>query len=234
MAKKKDVETELLVITPPRMWIMHQRIVGTSPYVQARFSEKARQMMRTKQEAGSVAQKGSKREARDFDSDFEGAIHRGPKKQYGIPASAFRAACISACRLVGFKMTHGKLGLFFEADFTDPRDGTPLVAIDGSEPHQLTLPVRNTTGVADLRCRPQWLEWACNLRVRFDADMFRPEDAINLLTRVGLQVGIGEGRADSKKSAGMGWGHFRLEGKARVEKEEFEAEEPAVVTGKKK
>jgi hypothetical protein len=31
------------------------------------------------------------------------------------------------------------------------------------------------------------------------------------MARVGLQVGIGEGRPDSKNSAGMGWGLFTIE-----------------------
>jgi len=32
---------------------------------------------------------------------------------------------------------------------------------------------------------------------------------------VGLQVGIGEGRPDSKNSAGMGWGMFTIEDKEK-------------------
>ena len=43
-----------------------------------------------------------------------------------------------------------------------------------------------------------------------DADQFSLTDITNLLSRVGAQVGIGEGRPDSKSSAGMGWGMFRL------------------------
>lgn len=34
---------------------------------------------------------------------------------------------------------------------------------------------------------------------------------VNLLSRAGLQVGIGEGRPDSKKSAGMGYGLFTVD-----------------------
>jgi hypothetical protein len=144
-------------------------------------------------------------------------MHRGPNGECGIPAAAFRAAAISACRTVNFKMTLAKLGLFIEADFTDERDGTPLVAIEG-EPKCCTLPVRNATGVPDLRARAMWVDWAATVRVRYDADMFRLEDVVNLLTRIGAQVGVGEGRADSKKSAGMGWGHFKLDGSGSVEK----------------
>jgi hypothetical protein len=32
----------------------------------------------------------------------------------------------------------------------------------------------------------------------------------NLMQRVGLQVGIGEGRPDSRESAGLGWGTFAI------------------------
>ena len=48
------------------------------------------------------------------------------------------------------------------------------------------------------------------MRVRFDADQFTLTDVANLLMRVGMQVGIGEGRPFSKNSNGMGWGLFDL------------------------
>jgi hypothetical protein len=35
-------------------------------------------------------------------------------------------------------------------------------------------------------------------------------DVVNLISRVGLQVGIGEGRPDSKQSAGLGYGLFEI------------------------
>lgn len=48
------------------------------------------------------------------------------------------------------------------------------------------------------------------LRIRFDADLFTKTDIVNLIMRVGAQVGIGEGRPDSKDSAGMGFGLFEI------------------------
>jgi hypothetical protein len=218
--KARKVMEEVVTVSPPRMCILTQPIVFTSPYMQGRFPEKARQMMQDKQEAGSTAKKGGKREARDFDADYQNSMHRGPRGEYGIPAAAFRAAAVSACRTVNFKMTLAKLGLFVEADFLDPRDGTPLVALEG-EPRPCTLPVRNTNGVADLRCRALWQECRATVRIRYDADMFRLEDVVNLLARIGAQVGIGEGRADSKKSAGIGYGFFKLDGAGSVEEVRF-------------
>ena len=197
-------------IPAPRFETLEFNLVGTAPYMQARFSEKARNAMREKHEAGSVARKGKKREARDFQRDYEQAMHRTRDGWAGIPAGAFRAAAISACRLVGFRMTLAKLSLFIEADGLDEIDGTPLVRITG-EPEISEMMVRNATGVADIRVRPLWREWGCRLRVRYDMDQFTRSDVANLILRVGTQVGIGEGRPDSKSSNGLGFGLFRSE-----------------------
>ena len=80
----------------------------------------------------------------------------------------------------------------------------------GGDYRSVTHHVRNATGVVDIRSRPMWDEWEADVRIRFDADQFSLTDITNLLSRVGAQVGIGEGRPDSKSSAGMGWGMFRL------------------------
>ncbi len=205
---KKAVQE--IQIPAPEFETLQFKLIGTAPYMQARFGEKARNMMRAKHEAGSVAKKGKKREARDFAEDYEQAIHRSAEGWIGIPAGAFRAACISACRLVNFKMTLAKLSLFIEADGIDSLDGTPLVRIFG-EPERSEMMVRNATGVADIRVRPLWRDWHCNLRLRYDCEQFTRTDVCNLLMRVGTQVGIGEGRPDSKSSNGLGFGLFRTE-----------------------
>ena len=191
------------------------KIVGTAPYVQAKFSAKSKGIMREKMMAGSRGNKGTKRTARDFDADFIGAQHISRDGWVGIPAGSFRQACISACRLVGFKMTLGKLGIFIEADGYDKDEGTPLVRIEG-KPHPHEQHVRNATGVVDLRVRPMWDQWSAEPVVRWDADMFSAIDILNLLSRVGQQVGLGEGRPDSRQSAGQGWGMFKV---ADMEKE---------------
>ena len=72
------------------------------------------------------------------------------------------------------------------------------------------MAVRNATGVADIRVRPMWREWTMSLTIRYDGDQFTAQDVTNLLSRVGMQVGIGEGRPDSRESAGLGWGTFEI------------------------
>lgn len=199
-------------IAAPNLQTAQFKLIGTSPFVQLRFSQKAMDAMADKMKAGSVSKGKKVRSARDFADDFEQAKHISTEGWCGIPAGAFRAGMISACRLIGFRMTLAKLSVFVEADGLDKVDGVPLVKIHGT-PEPNTMAVRNATGVADLRCRPMWKEWSVDLRVRYDADQFSLEDVSNLLSRVGQQVGIGEGRHDSRMSSGLGWGCFRLQDK---------------------
>jgi hypothetical protein len=187
------------------------RIRGTAPYVQNKFSAKAREQMHATQEKGHVAKKGARREAKDFQLMYEQALHKGPDGWYGIPAPAFRNGLISACRLVGFVMTRAKLSLFIKPDGFDEDDMSPLVRIIKGEPKYFESAVRLESGVIDLHARPMWdAGWEADVKINFDADQFALQDVANLLTRVGLQVGVGEGRPDSKKSAGLGWGTFEI------------------------
>jgi len=198
-------------IPAPHFVVAEFLIRGTAPYVSNKFSAEARQMMRDKQAAGTQAKKGKKREGKDFDKCFRESMHTTADKQHGVPATCFRQALVSACRIVGFKMTLAKLALFILADAEDADDGSPLVLFHKGKPEHFESATRNETGVADIRVRGRWATgWEIKLKVRYDADMFTEPDVRNLLTRVGIQVGIGAGRPDSKTSCGQGWGTFDI------------------------
>jgi hypothetical protein len=204
-----------VVIEPPRFGDGTITIVGIAPLVINAFSAKAREQMRLKQEQGSQGNKGKKRDPKDFQASYEAAKHISREGWCGIPAAAFRNAMISACRIVGFKMTLAKLSVFVESDGYDAVDNAPLVKITKGEPKYTEVPVRNESGVIDLRPRPMWAEgWEAAVRVRWDEDQFSSTDIANLMARAGLQVGVGEGRPDSKNSPGQGWGLFRIKTRA--------------------
>lgn len=206
----KETVSSVVQIKAPNIKAVTFLIEGTAPFVQAKFSEKAKNAIRDTQEAGSTSRGKKKREPKDFDATCDASVHYSKEGWVGIPAGAFRAGMISACRLVGFKMTLAKLSVFVEADGYDRDDGTPLVRLIAGDYRRVDLHVRNATGVVDLRSRPMWEEWGAKVTVRYDADQFTIQDVSNLMQRVGAQVGIGEGRPDSKSSAGMGWGTFQL------------------------
>jgi hypothetical protein len=214
--KASEMATTQVQIKAPNLQTSVFRIIGTAPLVQAKFSAKAKEMMMAAQAAGSQAKSKKVREAKDFDSVCDSSVHYSREGWVGIPAGAFRAACISACRLVGFKMTLAKLSVFIVADGFDRDEGTPLVRLIADKYRRVDMHVRNATGVVDIRSRPMWDEWQADVKIRFDADQFSLADVTNLLSRVGEQVGLCEGRPDSKSSAGMGWGTFRLASEADV------------------
>ncbi len=209
--KAKPPEAEKVAVSRPNMVTASMRITGTAPYLQCRFPAKAMNQIMAKQQLGDQTGKGkAKRPPRDYETDYLGSQHKTEKGKFGIPASAFRAACISACRLIGFKMTIAKMSIFIIADDYDVEDATPLVLITGKPEKHISMG-RNSDGTPDVRVRTIFKEWSASLRVKFDADQFKLADVVNLIMRVGIQVGVGEGRPDSKNSVGMGYGTFDVE-----------------------
>lgn len=209
MSNEKQAPAERVEIPAPRFRICELKLIGSAPFVMHKFSQKARNQIIETQKAGSQAKGKKVREPKNFDEVYAGAMHLSEEGWAGVPAGAFRNAMISACRTVGYKMTHAKLAAFVLADGYDKDDETPLIRIYG-EPKRHTTYARNDNGSVDIRVRPMWKKWNITVRIRYDADMFSQKDIVNLMMRVGQQVGIGEGRPDSKNSAGMGWGLFDI------------------------
>ena len=208
--KKEPAISGLTSISEPDFQTVKIKIEGTTPLVMNRFSAKAMDEMKATQQAGSTSRSKKTREAKDFEALFEGAKHKSSEGWEGIHAASFRNGAISACRAVGFKMTHAKLAFRVIEDGWDVADGAPLVRIIGGEAEQWVAPVRNATGVIDLRSRPRYNEWGAILTIQYDTGMLSQTDIVNLIARVGKQVGIGEGRPDSKQSAGLGYGLFNI------------------------
>lgn len=203
---------ERVTISAPNMRIATFAIKGTAPLVIHRFSKKVKDSIIADMKLGSTSKKGKKRQALDPQSNYEEARYRSPDGWDGFNASSLRCALISACRLVGYKMTLAKLSLFVIEDGRDkdePEYG--LIRIFGT-PRMLESMGRLDNGSICPIHRPIFDEWSAKIRIRFDADQFSLKDVSNLLMRVGAQVGLGEGRPDSKNSAGMGWGTFEIVG----------------------
>lgn len=220
MAKKEPVTEQpqskpstQVTISKPNFQEIIIPIVGTSPFVQLRFGKKAKEAMKEKMTVsiGARPTRSAKRQPRQFENEFEEAMYKLPDGSRGIPATSFRNAAISACKVTGYPMTRAKMSVFVLADGYDVDEPSiPLVKIQTGDPEVLESTVRNATGVADIRTRALWKNWTANLRVSFDADQFQMIDVLNLFERAGLQVGVGEGRPDSKNSAGQGWGQFTV------------------------
>ena len=219
MAKSKATTTstpagsvsQVVTIKPPNFGLAEFHVKGISPLVIHRFSAKTKEQMKQKMETGKAASSKKNREAKATDDLYQEARYISAEGWDGFNASSIRAAMISACRLVGFKMTLAKLSVFVEPDGVDALEPQmPLIRIYG-EPTKQEDMARVETGQPYVTVRAAYHNWKAKIRIRFDADQFTLQDVTNLMARVGLQVGIGEGRPDSKNSAGMGWGLFEVQ-----------------------
>jgi len=215
VAKRVDEKSGTEVhIAAPNLKTVSFTIIGESPYVQHKFGPKAKAHMRATQAAGTTAVRGRKRAPKDFQQCYKDSQYVPKKGKWpngAIPATGIRAAMIAACRLVDFAMTNTKQVLYVEADDYDADERIPLIRITKGKPRYFEQVVRNSNGEPDIRARALWEPgWEAVVRITYDADQLTLIDVTNLLSRAGMQVGIGEGRLASKKCAGLQWGTFRL------------------------
>ena len=184
------------------------KLVGTAPLVIHRFSAKTKAQMLAKMEAGKSASSKKNRDPKDIEATYNEARYISKEGWDGFNASSIRYACIDICRLVSFKMTLAKMSIFCIADGWDATEPQiPLVRIIGKPVMQEDM-ARVETGQPYVTIRAAYHDWKANVKIKWDTDQFALADVTNLVMRVGVQCGIGEGRPFSKNSAGMGWGTF--------------------------
>ena len=217
-ATQAEPRRETVVISEPNIQRTSFVLRGTSPLVINHFGKRKQgEVLRAMTDPDRSRSKKS-RKPKDLEADFEDACYVSDEGWYGLNASSIRNACISACRVAGFQMTRAKLSIFVEHEGLDKDHATPLLQIHGPDPRIFVTNVRNESGVIDIRARPMWTTWELRPVIKFDADQFKLQDIANLLLRAGEQVGIGEGRHDSRKSGGIGYGCFApvLSGKEKA------------------
>lgn len=217
MATKKkaaaDGGSQDFQIAAPSMGVLGVGIRGSRHLVLHKFSKESAAKLLKKHEAGETAKK-EVREKKDVKKLCRDACYRAKAGWYGFPAIAIRKAMISACKIANYKMTKAKLSFDVIPDGYDDETGTPIVRITKGK-HELFLSTpRNANGHPDVRARPRWNPgWEASVTVEYDETQFVGKDILHLLMRAGKNVGIGDGRPDSPKSSGCGWGLFELVGR---------------------
>lgn len=201
----KQVEAKI-TIPAIAVEVLTVKIVGDAPLISHKWSEKAKRMMLDKQ----MKKPTPKREAKVPEQDFEDSLYRFPGGGFGFPATAFKAAMVNACRFVaGIPMTVARGAFHVHYDGHDAQ-GNPLVKIQGHPTPREDM-VRLETGVADIRYRGEFKDWACKLRIRYNANVISPEQLVNLLNTAGFAVGVGEWRPSAPQSKSGSFGTFHVE-----------------------
>lgn len=192
MAKAKTQESKEEVISIPQIEVerMTIKVIGDSPLIVNRWSEKAKKQILDKQM--KVAKKG--REAKDPQKDFEESLYHYPDGGFGFPSIAFKCAAVDACRFTdGTKMTVARGAFHVEGE---------LVKIDGDKPQPREDMVRVGMGTADIRYRAEFTKWSAMIPIAYNKHALSKEQIINLFNLAGFGVGVGEWRPEKNGQHG--------------------------------
>lgn len=199
--KEIQKKSDSIVIPLPKRTTIKLKIRNSPgiPLVCNRKTKRAMDRIRNKQlMQGTVG-----KEKKDIQILFEESMHR-VNGTYGFPGSGIKNAIVAAGPIGGITMTFlKKAGIYVIGDIV------PFTKF--SEPKMRDedfLPVGR--GGLDWRIRSQFDEWEMELTILFNANMISKEQIVNLVDLAGFHIGIGEGRPNSKRTAGCGWGLFEV------------------------
>jgi hypothetical protein len=193
----KEKETKLN-IPPIELKYAQITLVGETPLLVQRFSEKSKREMEDK------TQKRAKtaRAARDPEQEFRAALYviPGRKVTYGIPAAGIKNCAVSACRFIeGVPMTRARGAFHVMAE------GHNLIPIDGDKPvmDEGIVRIGGFKKIAQVRYRPRFDKWSVTFRVRYNPCVLSPEQLINLYENAGFSIGLCEYRPEKGGNLGM-------------------------------
>jgi len=195
-----------ITLKPIKQEIVRFTIVGTAPMVQHQWSEKAKKQIRDKK-AGK--KRGAAREICNPEQEFKDATYLTDGGEYGIPVNALKASLIGAAHKdIGIEKTLVRKTVFIKCD-----DHNGIIKIECDDPIMREDYVRVGTGGADLRYRPEFREWSCEIEAILDTDSMPIDAFINLVNRAGFGVGICEMRPEKGKD----FGRFEVDQNQSVE-----------------
>jgi hypothetical protein len=177
-------------IPTPEIHEIKFKLVGTSPLICHRWSEKAKKEMLDKQMKKATPAKSAK----DPEADYLASLY--PMDDgYGFPSVGFKSAMVRAGTYLDLKMT------FLRGAFHVPGE---LIKIEG-EPQMREDMVRVGMGKPDIRYRGEFMPWTVDLPILYNARVISDEQLANLIVTAGFSVGVGEWRPEKDGSYGM-WG----------------------------
>lgn len=204
MAKEKEVIIPAISIQTAMI-----KIVGDSPLIMHKWSEKAKKEMLDKQmKKAKTKGHDAKDPVVDFidsmywlegepeektENGFIQAVQNGAR--FGFPSVAFKAAAVAAGYRAGVTKDKVSMNAAFHID-------GEFVEIHGV-PHMREDMVRVGLGTADIRHRGEFSEWYAIFPVRYNAGAISIEQLVNLFSLGGFACGIGEWRPEKGGCYGM-------------------------------
>lgn len=179
---------------------MKLKIVGDSSLITHKWSEKAMKEILDKQMGKASEGREHKNPVRDYreslyvirsapdDEPFENGV-------FGFPSIAFKNAAVTACTSLGKSITKVAARQAFHMV-------GELVEIHG-RPTMREDMVRVGMGKADIRYRGEFVDWWCELVIRYNARVLSDEQIVNIVNTSGFAVGVGEWLSEKDGSHGL-------------------------------
>lgn len=205
MAKKKKEDTGTIELTRLSETELDIPIRGTAPVIPHRWSEKSIRMMPGHPEKDTVK---TKKELRNPEAEAEACLYKVEGKP-AIPATAFKAAMVGACRFFEKPSMVEAKQMFFVVGIAD-ENGDQLVPLDFKEKALREDTPRNSNGNADLRYRYAIKEWSATLKVKFVPEIISPDSIVSLVDAAG-RGGVGDWRPSAPKSYTGTFGTWRVD-----------------------
>lgn len=199
--KKTDTKIELERLVEG---ILDIPIVGLTPVIPHRWSEKAKRSMPGHPDKDKVKKT---KELRNPEQEADACLYKMGKKneKIGMPATAFKAATVGACRFFDEpSIVQCKQLVFVQGEGPEQ-----LVEISGTKELREDMP-RNSGGNCDLRYRYYIHDWKATLRIRFVPALISPDSICALVDAAG-RGGVGDWRPSSPKSQTGTFGTFRVD-----------------------
>ena len=201
--------TETVTIPPINIQFATIRVVGDSPLIVHKWTEKAKKEMLDKHmKKATTKGHDPKDPVADFinslywlegepeektEAGFAKAIQNGAR--FGFPSVAFKASAVSAGYRSGVTKNLVSMNAAFHID-------GEFVEINGI-PEIREDPCRVGMGTADIRYRGEFKQWSANVEVKYNASAISLEQLCNLFNLGGFACGIGEWRPEKGGRYGM-------------------------------
>lgn len=207
---KKAQEVTEVVIPQLKLKSAVIHVIGDTPLIVHKWSEKAKKEIRDKQMKKATTKKEAKDPVADFidtlywldgepeDKTMEGfhkAITSGAR--FGFPASGFKqAAIMGAYRLgVDIKTTVAKASIIIPCEYIEIKGDAITMRED-------MVKVGGVSKVADIRYRAQIENWEADIPVKYAENVISLEQVMMLFNYGGFACGVGEWRNEKNGTFG--------------------------------
>jgi len=216
MATKKSTEAAVVEIPSLKLETAVIHVVGDTPLIVHKWSEKAKKEIRDKQMKKATTKKEAKDPVADFidtlywldgepeektQEAFEKALANGAR--FGFPATGFKQCAIMGAYRLGadIKTTVAKAAIIIPCEYVEIKGKAVTMRED-------MVKVGGISKVADIRYRAQIEDWEADIPIKFASNVMSLEQVVNLFNLGGFACGVGEWRNERN---GV-FGSFHVEG----------------------